>query len=155
MPPLLRAARQSASAPSGSSGRKPEPLQLALWTDRAGYRAGETVRLYRTLDPHDDDGRYRTFPGSAEQQAAYHFLHNGKVAGEDILQPHREALLERLRRESTVLLVQETTTLKASMQFSRHSLARTTAITDHIHQKAARGRNSNRLDGNRGGGVPS
>ena len=41
--------------------REPRPLQLALWTDRPGYRAGETVRLYRTLDPHDDRGRYRTF----------------------------------------------------------------------------------------------
>ena len=51
------------------------------------------------------------FPGSAEQQAAYRFLHNGKVASADILQPHREALLERLRQESTVLLVQDTTTL--------------------------------------------
>ncbi len=41
--------------------REPVPLQLALWTDRPGYRAGETVRLYHTLDPHDDDGSYRTF----------------------------------------------------------------------------------------------
>ncbi|MDE0222122.1 MAG: hypothetical protein OXJ90_22845 [Spirochaetaceae bacterium] len=40
---------------------KPEPLQLALWTDKPGYLAGETVRLYRTLDPHDDRGSYRTF----------------------------------------------------------------------------------------------
>ena len=31
--------------------RNPEPLQLALWTDQSGYRAGETVRLYRTVDP--------------------------------------------------------------------------------------------------------
>ena len=47
---------------SDSSGlRNPQPLQLALWTDRPGYRAGETVRLYRTLDPHDDRARYRTF----------------------------------------------------------------------------------------------
>ena len=37
------------------------PLQLALWTDRPGYRAGETVRLYHTLDPHDDDSSYHTF----------------------------------------------------------------------------------------------
>ena len=51
------------------------------------------------------------FPGRAEQQAAYRFLHNGKVAGEDILQPHREALLERCRLHGTVLLVQDTTTL--------------------------------------------
>ena len=27
------------------------PLKLALWTDRVGYRAGQTLRLYRTLDP--------------------------------------------------------------------------------------------------------
>ena len=52
--------------PGGSGGteqarREPEPLQLALWADRPGYRAGETVRLYRTVDPHDDKRRYRTF----------------------------------------------------------------------------------------------
>ena len=27
------------------------PLKLALWTDRVGYRPGQTLRLYRTLDP--------------------------------------------------------------------------------------------------------
>ena len=51
------------------------------------------------------------FPGGAEQQAAYRFLHNKKVGVEDILQPHREALVERCRQEPTVLLVQDTTTL--------------------------------------------
>ena len=51
--------RRDTPGPSGQ--RDPLPLQLALWTDQSGYRAGETVRLYRTLDPHDDDGRYRTF----------------------------------------------------------------------------------------------
>ena len=61
LPPLRRAARQGASGASESSGRGAEPLELTLWTDRPGYRAGETVRLYRTLDPHDDGGRYRTF----------------------------------------------------------------------------------------------
>ena len=40
------------------SGRPP---QLALWTDRPGYRLGETVRLYRTVAPPDDSGHYRTF----------------------------------------------------------------------------------------------
>ena len=51
------------------------------------------------------------FAGSAEQQAAYRFLHNGAVSSADILQPHREALVERSRAESVVLLVQDTTTL--------------------------------------------
>ena len=41
--------------------RNPVPLQLALWTDAPAYRAGDTVRLYRTLDPHDDRGQYRAF----------------------------------------------------------------------------------------------
>ena len=39
--------------------RKPDPLQLALWTDEPAYRAGETVRLYHTIHPHDDRGQYR------------------------------------------------------------------------------------------------
>ena len=55
---------QDPQDPSGETEqppRDPVPLQLALWTDAPGYRAGETVRLYRSLEPHDDDGRYRTF----------------------------------------------------------------------------------------------
>ena len=51
------------------------------------------------------------FPGDTERKAAYRFLHNPKVAPADILQPHREALAERCRRQGTVLLVQDTTTL--------------------------------------------
>ena len=43
---------------SSPARRNPQPLQLALWTERPGYRAGDTVRLYLTLDPHDDRGRY-------------------------------------------------------------------------------------------------
>ena len=40
---------------------EPQPLQLALWTDKPGYLPGETIRLYRTLDPHQDCGRFRAF----------------------------------------------------------------------------------------------
>ena len=43
--------------------------------------------------------------------AAYRFLHNDGVEPADILQPHREALVERCRLHSTVLLVQDTTSL--------------------------------------------
>ena len=60
---------------------------------------------------HPGEPLTAVFPGSAEQQAAYRFLHNSKVDSEDILQPHREALVERCRQASTVLLVQDTTTL--------------------------------------------
>ena len=68
-------------------------------------------RLGSAWEAHPGEPLPAIFPGSAEQQAAYRFLHNEKVSGEDILQPHREALVERCRDESTVLLVQDTTTL--------------------------------------------
>ena len=51
------------------------------------------------------------FPQRAEQKAAYRFLSNGQVTMDDILEPHREALTERCRLESTVLVAQDTTTL--------------------------------------------
>ncbi len=52
---------QDASGGSEQRPRDPQPLQLALWTDKPGYRPGETLRLYRSLAPHDDRGRYRAF----------------------------------------------------------------------------------------------
>ncbi len=51
------------------------------------------------------------FPQPTARRAATRLLHNEKVSAEDILQPHREALLERVQEESTLLLVQDTTTL--------------------------------------------
>ena len=68
-------------------------------------------RLGAAWERHPGQPLPAIFPGSAEQQAAYRFLHNKQVSGEDILQPHREALVERCGQESTVLLVQDTTTL--------------------------------------------
>ena len=44
---------QPPTDPSGGTEqppRDPQPLQLALWTDAPGYRSGDTVRLYRSLD---------------------------------------------------------------------------------------------------------
>ena len=62
-PPPDQTPGSGTQAPGGSQQqpRKPDPLQLALWTDQPAYRAGETVRLYHSLDPHDDRGQYRTF----------------------------------------------------------------------------------------------
>ena len=54
------------------------------------------------------------FPQRAERKAAYRFLHNARVAADDILQPHREAMLERCRQQEAVLLVQDTTTVNYS-----------------------------------------
>ena len=60
---------------------------------------------------HPGEALPAIFPHPAELRAATRLLHNGRVRDEDILQPHREALLERVQVESTVLLVQDTTTL--------------------------------------------
>ncbi len=63
-PPVTPGDTPSGTPSSGGSSRPPReplPLQLALWTDRPAYRAGETVRLYRTIHPHDDRLLYRTF----------------------------------------------------------------------------------------------
>ena len=38
---------------------RPEPPKLALWTDRPGYRSGDTVRLHRSVDPVKDCGERR------------------------------------------------------------------------------------------------
>ena len=65
--PIIAIKGTAKTAPSGETSgseqlpRNPQPLQLALWTDRPGYRAGDTARLYRTIAPHDDRGSYRTF----------------------------------------------------------------------------------------------
>jgi len=49
--------------------------------------------------------------GWDETQAAYRFFANGSVTLEQILAPHKEATLERMRGHSTVLLIQDTTEL--------------------------------------------
>ena len=54
------------------------------------------------------------FAHKAARVGAYRFLHNDQVSATDVLQPHREALVERCRQEASVLLVQDTTTLNYS-----------------------------------------
>lgn len=52
--------------------------------------------------------------GRAEMAAAYRFFDNDKVTFDTVLQPHRDQTLQRLRRQSTVLLVQDTTEIDLS-----------------------------------------
>lgn len=52
--------------------------------------------------------------GRAEMAAAYRFFDNDKVSFDTVLQPHRDQTLQRLRRQSTVLLVQDTTEIDLS-----------------------------------------
>lgn len=54
--------------------------------------------------------------GWSETDAAYKFFANPRVDAEGILKPHRQATLERCRRERVVLLVQDTTELDYTHQ---------------------------------------
>ena len=49
--------------------------------------------------------------GRAEIEAAYRFLDNKKVGDKEVLRPHRDATLERIRAEKVVLIPQDTTEL--------------------------------------------
>ena len=68
-------------------------------------------QLGQSWERHPGEALPAIFPHAADLRAATRLLHNGRVSDKDILQPHREALLERVQVESTVLLVQDTTTL--------------------------------------------
>ncbi len=54
------------------------------------------------------------FPRESERKAAYRLFSNPRVTMEDILQPHREAMISRCRLERVVLAVQDTTTLNCT-----------------------------------------
>ena len=107
--------------PDRPLGRFPalELPEEASWAEREFQRSDlpdgrlreRLVRMGRNWERQGGRPLPSIFPHPAEQRAAYRFLHNDKVTGADILQPHREALLERIRQASTVLLVQDTTTL--------------------------------------------
>ncbi|MXY70035.1 MAG: IS4 family transposase [Acidobacteriia bacterium] len=114
--------RERLRTPPGRVAGSFPSLELASdasWSEREFARSDlpdgrlreRLVRLGKAWEQCPGQPLPALFPGRAEQQAAYRFLHNGKVAAQDILQPHREALLERCRLHSTVLLVQDTTTL--------------------------------------------
>ncbi|MEW9809853.1 MAG: IS4 family transposase [Candidatus Symbiodolus clandestinus] len=55
----------------------------------------------------------------AETKAAYRLFVNAKVNAEKVLSPHRQAILERIKQEKTVLIVQDTTPLNFSGQLNR------------------------------------
>ena len=51
------------------------------------------------------------FPGLAAQKAAYRFLSNAKVSGQDIFEPQQAALVARCQSQSHILAIQDTTIL--------------------------------------------
>jgi hypothetical protein len=55
-----------------------------------------------------------TFKSWGETLAAYRFLNNQKVNQADILSPHKKATIERIKKESLVLIPQDTSTIDFS-----------------------------------------
>ena len=47
--------------PQAEAEPPPTPAKVALWTDRTAYVEGQPVRLYRSLHPMGDGGRYTFF----------------------------------------------------------------------------------------------
>ena len=91
----------------------------ADWSEREFARSSlPDGRLRRRLaamgaawERHPGEPLPAVFAHRAAQSGAYRFLHNEAVTHEDVLQPHREALLERCQLHREVLLVQDTTAL--------------------------------------------
>lgn len=74
------------------------------------------IRMGRAWERRPGAPLPHIFPGKNEQRAAYRLLSNGNVDGDDIMEPHRESLVEKMRveRRSVMLAVQDTTTLNYS-----------------------------------------
>lgn len=77
------------------------------------------ISLLNTLGSSPEESIPVACGGWAETKAAYRFFDNSHVNAEKILAPHREASLERIKRQKTVLLIQDTTTLNFSGQRQR------------------------------------
>ncbi len=60
------------------------------------------VSLLHTLSNHAPESIPVGCGGWAETKAAYRFFDNPKVSSKKILEPHRQALLERIKQEKTV-----------------------------------------------------
>lgn len=57
--------------------------------------------------------------GWSETQAAYRFFDNERVTPEQLLQPHYEATLERIRQQPVVLIAQDTTQFDLTREHER------------------------------------
>lgn len=68
-------------------------------------------RVIETLAANPEASINAACDGWSETVAAYRFFDNEAVSPEQVLQPHREATQRRMREQSVVLIVQDTTEL--------------------------------------------
>jgi Transposase Tn5 dimerisation domain/Transposase DNA-binding len=101
------------------SGRCPEREDQDSWTAQEMLTANlgderlnrRAAQLLRRLSHRPEGSVPSAFPSWAETLAAYRFFDNGKVTAEKVLEPHRDATLERIKQFPVVLCVQDTTEL--------------------------------------------
>lgn len=85
-----------------------EMLTANLGDERLNRRVG---KILSRLADRPEGSLPLAFQGWAETFAAYRFFDNDKVTAEKVLEPHRDATLERVRQFPVVLCVQDTTEL--------------------------------------------
>lgn len=106
------------------------PVGVAGWVHRefAGAKLGDRRLERRLLEIAD---AFAAQPTAAIPQAcsawpaikaAYRFFSNKKATMDRLLEPHRSATVERMRREPVVLLVQDTTSLNYTGHPDTHGL---------------------------------
>jgi hypothetical protein len=85
-----------------------EMLKANLGDKRLNRRAS---KILHQLAQRPEGSVPSTFQSWPETLAAYRFFDNEKVSAEKVLEPHRDATLERVREFPVVLCVQDTTEL--------------------------------------------
>jgi len=85
-----------------------EMLTANLGDERLNRRAAQ---LLSSLSHRPEGSIPSAFRSWGETLAAYRFFDNEKVTAEKVLEPHRDATLERVKQFSRVLCVQDTTEL--------------------------------------------
>lgn len=86
---------------------------IAMETEKADFGDERLDARYRTVLDQLSEKPSLSIPaacgGYAETRAAYRFFANGRTTPERVLQPHRNATMERIRAEVVVIGAQDTT----------------------------------------------
>ena len=89
---------------------------IAVETQAADFGDERLNARYRLLLERWSDKPSLSIPaacrGLAETTAAYRFCDNAKTAAAQVLQPHRQATVERVRAEAVVIVAQDTTEIE-------------------------------------------
>jgi hypothetical protein len=86
---------------------------IAMETEKADFGDERLDARYRTVLNQLSEKPSLSIPaacgGYAETRAAYRFFANARTTPERVLQPHRNATMERIRAEVVVIGAQDTT----------------------------------------------